>query len=67
MYLGADISRIFHFILINNLFSYLKLMIIQDLEAKVQIPSDIIHGLMVLTGKGLQTIAFPFLKRSPRE
>lgn len=39
--------------LINDLFSYLKLMKTQDLEAKVLILSNAIRGLMVLTGKGL--------------
>ena len=51
----------------SDLLSYLKLMKTQDLEAKVLILSNVIRGLMVLTGKGLRIVAFLFLMRSRPE
>ena len=54
--LGGNI-RIFHMLAL--------ILVVRDLEAKVPILSNVIRGLMVLTGKGLQIVAFLFLMRSP--
>lgn len=66
---GGNI-RIFHLVALNplnDLFSYLKSMKTQDLEAKVLSLSSVIRGLMGLTGKGLWIELFLFLMKSPPE